>query len=83
MASSAAIATIAALPKSCASSGPEMRKPEPMIDASGVTVARQLSERAKRPKLSSRVTMSVASPAAMVINKRPLSFGLNRSAWTE
>ena len=39
-------------------------KPEPMIEASGVTVARQLSLREKRPKVSTRVT-AIATTSAM------------------
>ena len=52
MASSTAIAPSAALPNSRASSGPQIRKPDPMTDASGVTVARQPSLRANLPNVS-------------------------------
>lgn len=39
-----------------------------MIEAGGVTLAAQLSERAKRPKLKPSVTKSAVMTAAMVMS---------------
>lgn len=58
------MAPAAALPNSRASNGPDTRKPLPMIEANGVTVARHAGRRVKGATVKMRVTMMATARAA-------------------
>ncbi len=54
-------------PNSRASSGPDTMNPDPMIEASGVTVASHRSQRENRVKVRAAATAAATIEAAMVV----------------
>ncbi len=71
-ASSAAMQTIARLPTAPASSGAQTRKPLPMIDANGVTVAFHADEPASRFESARYAASATAVPTINPFSTRPL-----------